>query len=86
MHKDVGFEVLTAMTMKSNIFWDMQSCSLVEVHRPFGGIYCLLLHGPAVNRVRNQEVGGKYTAPSLKMEAVRISESSTSLHRRIQHS
>jgi hypothetical protein len=76
MHMDAGFQVFTAMTVKSNIFWDMQSCSLVDVHRPFGGTYCLLLHGPTVNRARNQELGSKYTAPVLKMEAVHISETS----------
>jgi hypothetical protein len=27
--------------MKSTIFWYVTSCSLVEVHQHFGGIYCL---------------------------------------------
>jgi hypothetical protein len=28
----VGFRVLTAMTIKSGIFWDVTPCSLAEVH------------------------------------------------------
>jgi hypothetical protein len=33
------FEVLTTMTMKSKIFWDLTPYNLVEVYRPFGGMY-----------------------------------------------
>jgi hypothetical protein len=34
-----GFEVLTAVTMNSTVFWDVMPCSLLEVHRSFGGTY-----------------------------------------------
>jgi hypothetical protein len=29
----VGFEVMTAVVMKSYIFWDITSCSLLKVNR-----------------------------------------------------
>jgi hypothetical protein len=35
--KDVGFEVLGAMTMKNAISWDVTACSPIEVYRSFGG-------------------------------------------------
>jgi hypothetical protein len=34
----VGFEVLTAVVMKSIIFWDITLCSQSSVNRRFGGI------------------------------------------------
>jgi hypothetical protein len=33
----VGFEVLTAVIMKSTIFWDITLCSPLSVNRRFGG-------------------------------------------------
>jgi hypothetical protein len=39
----VGSEVLTAMVMKSNIFWDITPCSPLKVNRRFGGAYRLNL-------------------------------------------
>jgi hypothetical protein len=35
----VGFEVLTAVVMKSAIFWDITLCSPLSVNRRFGGTY-----------------------------------------------
>jgi hypothetical protein len=32
----VGFEVLTAVVMKSTIFWDIMPCSPLKVNRHFG--------------------------------------------------
>jgi hypothetical protein len=43
----VGFDVLTAMVMKSTIFWDIRPCSPLKVKRRFGGTCgsaCRLLH------------------------------------------
>jgi hypothetical protein len=39
----VGFEVSTAVVMKSIIFWDMMPCSLLSCNRRFGGTYRLHL-------------------------------------------
>jgi hypothetical protein len=41
----VGFEVLTAVVMKSYIFWDMTPCSPLKVSLRSGGTCRLNLHG-----------------------------------------
>jgi hypothetical protein len=41
----VQFEVLTAVVMKSTIFWDTTPCSPLSVNRRFGGISRLHLQG-----------------------------------------
>jgi hypothetical protein len=41
----VGFEVFTAVVMKSIIFWDITPCSLLSFNRSFGGTYHLHLQG-----------------------------------------
>jgi hypothetical protein len=41
----VGFEVFTAMVMKSIIFWDMTPCSPLSFNLRFGGTYRLQLQG-----------------------------------------
>jgi hypothetical protein len=41
----VGFEVLTAVVMKSTIFWDISPCGPLSVNRRFGGTYRLHLQG-----------------------------------------
>jgi hypothetical protein len=43
--KDVGFEVLTAVVMKSTVFWDITPCSPLSGNRRFGGTYRLYLQG-----------------------------------------
>jgi hypothetical protein len=48
----VGFEVLTAVVMKSSIFWDIRPWSPLKINRRFGGtcrlrvesLACFLLH------------------------------------------
>jgi hypothetical protein len=35
----VEFNVLTAVVMKSTVFWDMTPCSPLKVNRRFGGTY-----------------------------------------------
>jgi hypothetical protein len=42
---NVGFEVLTAVVMKSTIFWDMTLCSPLKINRRFGRTYRLHLQG-----------------------------------------
>jgi hypothetical protein len=37
----VGFEVLTAVSMKIAVFWVVAPCSLVEVYQRFRGPCCL---------------------------------------------
>jgi hypothetical protein len=50
----VEFEVLTAVVMKSTIFWDITPCSPLRVNRRFGGTYCLRFQGGRISRERNQ--------------------------------
>jgi hypothetical protein len=42
---DVGFEVFTSVVMKSILFWDMMTCSLLSSNRRCGGTYRLHLQG-----------------------------------------
>jgi hypothetical protein len=62
----VGFEVFTAVVMKSIIFWDMTLGSLLSFNRRFEGTYCLHLQGRR-NRFSktSKQAGGKQ-----KMEAI----------------
>jgi hypothetical protein len=41
----VGFQILTAVFMKSSIFWDITPCTPLKVNRRFGGTYRLHLQG-----------------------------------------
>jgi hypothetical protein len=37
----VRFEVLTALFMKIQVFWDVTACTLVDSYYSFRGTYCL---------------------------------------------
>jgi hypothetical protein len=52
--KIVGFEVFTAVVMKSTIFWDITPCNPLEVNPRFGETYRLHLQGRRVRQARNQ--------------------------------
>jgi hypothetical protein len=41
----VRFKVLTAMSMKMVVFWDVAPRSLVDTDRHFGGVYYLYHQG-----------------------------------------
>jgi hypothetical protein len=41
----VGFEILTAVVIKCNMFWDITPCSAMSVNRRFGRTYRLHLQG-----------------------------------------
>jgi hypothetical protein len=43
--KFVGSEVLTAVVMKSTVFWDITPCSLLKANRSFEGTCSLHLQG-----------------------------------------
>jgi hypothetical protein len=46
----VGFEILTAVVMKSTIFWDITPCSLLQVNRRSGGTYSLHFQGRKISQ------------------------------------
>jgi hypothetical protein len=52
--RHVGFEVITAVVLKSTIFWDRTPCSPLKVNQQFGGTYHLHLQGREVSQGRNQ--------------------------------
>jgi hypothetical protein len=58
----VGFESLTAVVMKSTIFWDITPCSPLKINRRFGGIYCLHFHGRISRERYHREAGGKFAS------------------------
>jgi hypothetical protein len=49
-----GFEILTVVVMKNNIFWDTTSCSPLKITRRFRGTYRLHLQGRRISGARNQ--------------------------------
>jgi hypothetical protein len=59
----VGFEVLTAVAMKSSVFWDIAPCSSVKVNRRFG--YGLNLQVRRISQVRNQHEAGSKEGSGL---------------------
>jgi hypothetical protein len=65
MHKHARLEVLTAVVMKSNIFWDITPCSPLKVNRRFGGTYRLHLQG---RRKAEQETSVKAEATSVDFQ------------------
>jgi hypothetical protein len=44
------FEVLTAVVMKSSVFWDITPCNPLSVNRRFGGTYRLHLQGRRISQ------------------------------------
>jgi hypothetical protein len=48
------FEVLTAVVIKSSVFWDITSCNPLKFGQRFGGICRLHLQDRRISQVRNQ--------------------------------
>jgi hypothetical protein len=84
----LGFEVFTAVVMKSIIFWDMTPCSPLSVNRRFRGTYRLHLQGrrnkfskkPASKQnachLLSLWFHAEFISLSLKMKAICSSETS----------
>jgi hypothetical protein len=58
----VGSEVLTAVAMKTTIFWPITPCSPLKVSRRFRGTYRLHLQGQRISRARNQRESRRQAA------------------------
>jgi hypothetical protein len=55
VHKYLGrFKNLTAVVMKSTIFWNIMTCSLLKLNRCFGRAYHLHLQGWKISQARYQ--------------------------------
>jgi hypothetical protein len=77
----VGFEVFTAVVVKSFIFWDMTPCSPLIFNRRFGRTYHLHLQGRRISQAALPAtcftlVSSLNCSLILKMEAIYSSETS----------
>jgi hypothetical protein len=75
----VGFEVLTAVVMKSTNFWDIMTCSSLRVNRRFEGTYRLHLHGRRISRALLATCWAYFS--TLKIEEPSSSETSVDFQR-----
>jgi hypothetical protein len=75
--KLVGFEVFTAVVMKSIIFWDMMPCSPLSVNQRFRGTYHRWQAGATC-------MLAELISSALKMEAICSSETSVDSQRTTQ--
>jgi hypothetical protein len=74
----VRVEVFTAVTMKNAVFWDFAPCRC-GVNRRIGGTYRLHLLGRRKNprsHLLTLVPGSRILSSTLKMEAIRVSETS----------
>jgi hypothetical protein len=72
----VGFEVFTAVVMKSIIFWDVTPCSLLRFNRRFRGTYRLHLQGRRKDFQQVSRCLMKFFSSILNTEAICSSETS----------
>jgi hypothetical protein len=90
--KTKGVEVLTAVVMKSSIFWDTKPCSPLKVNRRLEGTCRLHLQSGRIRQVRNQPeklclppaftlVSCLVYSSTLKMEATYSSKTSVDFQR-----
>jgi hypothetical protein len=54
----VGFQVLSAVVVKSPVFWDIMTRDPLKANELFGGTYCFHLQGRRINERRNQHEAG----------------------------
>jgi hypothetical protein len=63
----VGFEVLTAVDVKSKIFWDITPCSPLKVNRRFGRTSRLHLEGGRIIQASRALLATSFTLVSCDM-------------------
>jgi hypothetical protein len=79
--KNFGFEILTAVTLESSIFWDITPCSPAKVNRRFGGICHLHFQGLRLNQAENQQLAACFMPVfCLKMKMIYSTEESVDFH------
>jgi hypothetical protein len=54
----VGFEVLTAVFMKSFVFWDLMTYNPLKVNQHFGRTCLFHRQGPRITQARNEHEAG----------------------------
>jgi hypothetical protein len=67
----VGFEILTAVTIKITILWGVRPCSLVEFHRHFRATHSLHLEGRRASQARSRRQADALS-PSLSLSLSRL--------------
>jgi hypothetical protein len=78
--------------MESTVFWYVMPCSLVEVYRHFGAMFCFHLHGRRISQASSiAQLSAFFLLVvcltyflSLKMETARSSETSVHLYKTTQ--
>jgi hypothetical protein len=83
-----GFEVSTAVAMKSYVFWDATPCSTVEVDRRFKGTYRIYLQSRKVSQSKKPTlifacftlVSSLACSSTMKVGAICPSETWVDLH------
>jgi hypothetical protein len=97
--KDIWFEVLTAMVMKSSFSWNIMPCSPFKVNRYFGGTSRVRLQTWRISQARSQyKIGSKkgtvacvvlvsclVYSLTLKMQATRSSDNGVEFQRTTLH-
>jgi hypothetical protein len=67
----IGFEVLTAVVMKSFVSWDITPCIPLKVNRRFEGTFCLHRQGRRKSQSRNRrEAGNKQSSAASRFTLV----------------
>jgi hypothetical protein len=80
----VGSEVVTALVMKSSVFFAITACSMLKVSRRFGGTCPVGLQGQRINQARKKRKAMVYClvySSALNMEATCSSEMSVDFQR-----
>jgi hypothetical protein len=61
---NVTYQVITTVAIK-RLFWDVMACSVVEIHRRFGGTHYLHLQGRWVSQVSSKQSDLQVENPSF---------------------
>jgi hypothetical protein len=67
MNYVVGFEVFTAVVLKSIFFWDMTLCCALSGTRRFGGTYRLHLQGRRIVQQSSEQASGKWCESGMEV-------------------
>jgi hypothetical protein len=75
--RNVRFQVLTVVSVKRTLFWEVTQCNPVDVHRRFGRRYCLYIQARRVSQATSKNKA----ANDVNVEVLRSSETSVKLYR-----
>jgi hypothetical protein len=87
--KQVGFEVLTVVIVKSTVFWNLRLYCTIEIHEHFGGTCCLHHLGWKVRKTRIRQQAkpeGPEDGDSMFLSNISELLNNMVLHQRRQYS